>query len=334
MTTEMILGDIWYSILGFILFLAVALDGFDLGIGMLSLLTRNEEHLDLMMGSIGPVWHANLTWLVVLGGLFFGAFPLAYGVIFSALYIPLIVMLFGLIFRGVSFDFREEARHKSVWNLSFGLGSLAAALAQGFALGAFVSGFHLDGTRFAGSVWDWLNPLAALIALGVLSGYVLLGSTYLIMKTEGEVQQNSYRYAQAGAWSLLLLGIGVGLWALLKYPFLSQKWFVWPGFWLTTFPTGLAAVCFALLVVSLLKLQETTPFLLSLLIFLFSFFAMAASIHPYVIPPGIELKAAAAPTLTLAVMLIVVGLILPLMLLYNGYQYRVFWGKAGEGYGD
>ena len=159
----------------------------DLGIGILTLFCRDEGRRAAMLNSIGPVWHANLTWLVVLGGLLFGAFPLAYGLILSALYIPLVLMLWGLIFRGVSLDFRGEARSKRPWNLGFGLGSLLAALAQGFILGALVSGFKVEGRAFAGGVWDWLNPLAALVALGVLCAYLLLGATYLILKTEGEV---------------------------------------------------------------------------------------------------------------------------------------------------
>ena len=132
------------------------------------------------MGSIGPVWHANLTWLVVLGGVFFGAFPVAYGVIFSALYIPVFVMIIALAFRGVSFDFREEAQDQGPWNLAFGLGSLAAALAQGFAVGGFLSGLNLAGDRFVGGVWDWLNPFTLLVSAGLGFGYLLLGATYLI----------------------------------------------------------------------------------------------------------------------------------------------------------
>jgi cytochrome bd ubiquinol oxidase subunit II len=331
----MILPEIWFAVLGFILFLAVVLDGFGLGVGIISLVAGANNRRGVMMGSIGPVWHANLTWLVVLGGLLFGAFPLAYGLILSALYIPIIVMLFGLIFRGVSFDFRQEARRPGPWTLAFGLGSLVAALAQGFVVGGFISGFKIEAGRFVGSVWDWLNPGAALIALALVSGYVLLGATYLILKTTGEVQRDSYRYAQAGAWCLLVLAVGLGLWAVFKHPFLARKWFAWPGFWLTTGPTGLAALSFVGLISSLLKRQENRPFLWSLLIFGFGFWALAASLHPYVVPPAITAQAAAAPVLTLTVMAIVVGVLLPVMLIYNGYQYLVFRGKTtGAGYGE
>ncbi|MGA9755581.1 MAG: cytochrome d ubiquinol oxidase subunit II [Desulfobaccales bacterium] len=330
----MILPDLWFALVGFILFLAVVSDGFDLGIGILSLLTRDEHRRSMLMGSIGPVWHANLTWLVVLGGVFFGAFPVAYALIFSALYIPVIVMLVALAFRGVSFDFREEARDQGPWNLAFGLGSLAAALAQGFAVGAFLGGLNLAGDKFAGGVWDWLNPFAALVALGLVCGYVLLGAAYLIMKTEGDLQHDNYRYAQATVWSLLIVTGAVGLWASVKYSFLARKWFSWPEAMLTTGPTCLGVVAFILVIRSLLKLRETAPFVWSLVGFALMMFAAAASLYPYVIPPILTLKAAAAPTLTLMTMLVFVGILLPVMLLYNAYQYRVFRGKTtGRGYG-
>ncbi len=330
----MILPDLWFALVGFILFLAVVSDGFDLGIGILSLLTRDEHRRSMLMGSIGPVWHANLTWLVILGGLFFGAFPMAYALIFSALYIPVIVMIVALAFRGVSFDFREEARDRGPWNLAFGLGSLAAALAQGFAVGAFLGGLNLAGDKFAGGVWDWLNPFAALVALGLLCGYVLLGAAFLIMKTEGDLQHDNYRYALAAAWSLLIVTGAVGLWASIKYPFLARKWFTWPETVLTTGPTCLGVVAFILLIRSLQKRRETAPFVWSLVGFALMMFATAASVYPYVIPPTLTLMAAAAPTLTLMTMLIFVGILLPVMLLYNAYQYRVFRGKtAGRGYG-
>ncbi len=328
---EMSLPNISFVIVGFVLFLAVGLDGFDLGVGILSLFTQDENRRSVLMGSIGPVWHANLTWLVVLGGLFFGAFPLAYGVVFTALYIPVIVMIIAMAFRGVSFDFRAESQDKRAWNLAFGLGSLAATLAQGFAVGGFLAGLAMQGDNFVGGAWDWLNPFAALVALAVLCGYVLLGATWLILKTEGEVQHDGYRYAQTGAWTLLNLAVALGVWSIYKYPFLARKWFTWPEAGLTFLPLVLAAVAFILLIRSLLKLEETAPFVWSLIIVALATFGVAASIHPYVIPPTVTLETAAAPHLTLVAMLILVAIILPLMLIYNGYQYVVFRGKVTKG---
>jgi len=331
---ELILPDIWFALIGFILFLAVVSDGFDLGVGILSLLTRDERRRSILMGSIGPVWHANLTWLVVLGGVFFGAFPVAYGVIFSALYIPVFVMLIALAFRGVSFDFREEAQDQGPWNLAFGLGSLSAALAQGLAVGGFLGGLNLAGNRFVGGIWDWLNPFAALVALGLLCGYVLLGATYLIVKTEGDLQRDCYRYARAAAGGLLVAAVAAGWWAYVTSPFLARTWFVWPEALLTTVPACLGVVALTLLSRSLRKRRQTAPFVWSLIWFALVMFATASSIYPYAVPPGLTLGAAASPTLTLKIMLIPMGVLLPVILIYNGYQYRVFRGKtAKEGYG-
>jgi cytochrome d ubiquinol oxidase subunit II len=331
---ELILPDLWFALVGFILLVAVVSDGLDLGVGILSLWTRDEDRRAILMGSIGPVWHANLTWLVVFGGLLFGAFPVAYGVIFSALYLPVFVMIIALAFRGVSFDFREEAQDQGPWNLAFGLGSLAAAVAQGFAVGGFLAGLKVQGDRFVGGVWDWLNPFAAAVALAVLCAYVLLGATWLILKTEGDVQRDGYRHARVGAWWLLILAAVLAGWSLYQYPFLARKWFTWPDAGLTFFPLLLAAGAFILLIRSLRKRRETAPFVWSLVLLALAALATAASLHPYVIPPSVTLEAAAAPTLTLVTMLIVVGVLLPIMLIYNGYQYRVFRGKTrGRGYG-
>jgi cytochrome d ubiquinol oxidase subunit II len=334
MAMEMILLNVWFGIIGFVLFLALALDGFDLGVGILSLFTRDENRRSILMASIGPVWHANLTWLVVAGGLFFGAFPLAYGVVFSALYIPAIAMIIAMAFRGVAFDFREEAQDKKPWNLAFSLGSLVATLAQGFVVGGYLAGLAIRGNQFVGGIWDWLNPFAAVVALAVVFGYVLLGATWLIMKTEGDVQRRGYRYAQVGAWTLLILAVSLAVWSGYRYPFLARKWFTAPEFWLTFFPLLLAVPAFILLIWSLIKQQETGPFIWSLVLVALATFATAAGIHPYVIPPSVTIAAAASPTLTLGVMLLLVAVLLPIMLIYNGYQYLVFRGKtSSRGYG-
>ena len=331
---ELSLPDLWFALIGFILFVAVVSDGFDLGVGILSLFTRDERRLAILMGSIGPVWHANLTWLVVLGGVLFGAFPVAYGVIFSALYLPGFVMLIALAFRGVSFDFREEAQDPRPWNLAFGLGSLAAALAQGFAVGAFLGGLTLTGDHFGGGVWDWLNPFAALVALGLVCSYLLLGATYLIIKTEGDLKHDHYRFARTAAGWLLVLAVAAGLWAYVRSPFLARTWLVWPEALLTTLPVGLGVVTYILLLRSLRQRREMAPFVWSLIWVALMMFATAASVYPYAVPPALTLAAAASPTLTLTIMLILIGVLLPVMLIYNGYQYWVFRGKTPEsGYG-
>ena len=329
---DALLPNIWFFLLGLILLIYVVLDGFDLGVGILSLFCGDEEQRSILMGSLGPVWHANQTWLVVLGGLLFGAFPLAYGLILSALYIPTILLLVGFIFRAVSLEFREEAPNQRPWSLAFGWGSLLAALAQGLVLGGLLSGLKLQGDRFAGSVWDWLQPFPSLVALGLVCGYALLGAAYLILKTEGEIQARSYRQARAAAVLVALALALVGSWGLLTLPHLRPGWRGWPL---------LFAAVFLLLILGLLRSlgqrREQAPFLWSTAIFGVAFAGLAASLYPFLIPPAVTIAEAAAEPLTLKIMLVVMGLLLPVMLIYNAYQFRVFRGKTregGYGYGE
>jgi hypothetical protein len=202
---EHFLPQAWFVILGIFLLLYVMLDGFDLGVGILSLAADDEERRGILMASLGNVWDANETWLVLMGGALFGAFPLAYGTILTALYIPICMMVFGLIFRAVAFEFRQHSNRKTFWNYAFGAGSFLAALAQGFALGAVLGGIAVDEAgHFVGTTWDWLDGRSILVALTLIQGYILIGSTYLIMKTEGELQINHYRTAKIAAVTTLI----------------------------------------------------------------------------------------------------------------------------------
>jgi cytochrome d ubiquinol oxidase subunit II len=331
-----LLADIWFWLIGFILILYVVLDGFDLGAGMLFLWTRDERRRGFIIGSLGYTWHANQTWLVVLGGLLFGAFPLVYGVVLSALYIPIGLMLLGLIFRGVSFEFREEAHSKVFWNWAFGGGSLLAALAQGFVLGGVLSGLHMAGDTYAGGVWDWLNPFTLLVSLGLVFGYLQLGATYLIIKTEPEIHDYFRKQASVAAFLSLFIILGAVIWSSQITPFFVHKWISWPGLLATSFPFLLALLTYFLLLNTLRTgKSETAPFIQAILIFVFSFISLAGSLHPYILPPQVTVDAAAAPALTLKVMLVVMVPLLPVMLLYNAYQCKVFSGKASEaGYGE
>src|SRR5487761_1661570 len=263
------LVGVWVGFLGLFLTLYVVLDGFDLGIGVLSLFVREGERRAIMMVSLSSVWDANETWLVVLGGALFGAFPSVYGIVLHALYLPVIVMIFALIFRGVAFEFREHSQHH-FWDLAFGIGSLVAALCQGFALGGLISGPAVSGQRFAGGALDWLSPFSVLVALGVVFGYVLLGSTYLIVKTEGEAQQHARRTAWIAGALMLAAGASVSVWTPLIYPFVRQRWFG-AGF-VTPFmvPPLLALASAGMLARALRKGFEHAPFVWSVAIFLTS----------------------------------------------------------------
>ena len=218
--------QVWFAIIGLFLFLYVMLDGFDLGVGILSLTSSTEESRGILMTSLGNIWDANETWLVVTAGALFGAFPLAYGTLLQALYIPIMVMLFGFIFRAVAFEFREHSDRKIFWNTAFGAGSFLAALGQGFSAGAILAGIKVDVSgHFIGSTWDWLNWQSLFVALTLIQGYVLIGSTYLILKTEGELQIVHYRTAKIAAWTTLAGTIGIAIITPIFFESLRDKLF-------------------------------------------------------------------------------------------------------------
>lgn len=331
---QLFLGNIWFFLIGLMLVLYVVLDGFDLGVGVLSLFAGDEDHRGIMMASLGSVWDANETWLVLYGGALFGAFPLVYGVALHALYIPIMLMLFGLIFRGVAFEFHEYARRKRLWGVAFGVGSVLAAVTQGLALGAVIQGIEVNGGRFVGGVWDWLSPFSLVVGAGVLSGYTLLGATYLIMKTEGEIQERSYRRAQAAAWLMLVAAIIVTISTPFLHPRIEVRWFSFPAlYYISALPISAAAV-FLMLRRSLHRRLESAPFVWSLVIFVLSFAGLAITLYPNLLPPTVSIATAAASPKTLVFMLTGIGMLLPVMLIYNSYQYLVFRGKVGQrGYG-
>jgi cytochrome d ubiquinol oxidase subunit II len=247
--------------------------------------------------------------------------------VLNALYLPIMVMIFALIFRGVAFEFREHSRRR-LWDYTFGLGSLIAALCQGLTLGGLIGGPAVHGARFAGGAFDWLSPFSVLVALGVVFGYVLLGATYLIIKTEGEAQRRARGTAWIAGALMLAAGAGISVWTPLIYPFVAQKWF--GGGIVSDFavPPAFALFCSAMLARSLFKRYEHTPFLWSVGIFLASLIGLAASLYPYLVPVSVSAYAAASDSLTLLFMMLGIGLLIPVMLAYNAYQYVVFRGKV------
>lgn len=333
------LPDIWLFIIGFFLLYYAIADGFDLGVGILSLFSRDDAERGLLMGTIQSIWHDNETWLVLLGGMLFGAFPVFYGMVLSALYIPILIMLFGLMFRGVAFEFRHLAVQKPFWSTAFGIGSLIATLAQGFALGGLIGGIEIREGQFAGSEWAWLNPFSVLVAVGVLCGYTMLGANYLIVKTEGDLQRRSIRYAWTASLATFAIAGSVHIWSTLKHPHVIKKWLEGTASFSMGAFLALAALGFLMLFRSLLKRQEGQPFIWNIVIILASFTALSIGLYPQMIPPvlvtaPLTVHAAAASSLTLEFMLVVTGLLLPVILTYTSYKHRVFWGKVKpEGYG-
>jgi len=322
---------VWVAFLGLFLTLYVLLDGFDLGIGILSLFVRIDERRGIMMASLSGVWDANETWLVVLGGALFGAFPVAYGVVLHGLYLPIITMIFALAFRGVAFEFREHARRHRRWMRAFGIGSLTAAVCQGFALGGLIGGLKVSGGEFVGSAFSWLNPFSVLVAAGVVFGYVLLGATFLIIKTEGENQEHNRRYAWIAGALMLVAAFAISVWTPIRYPFVAERWFG-HGILQPLDIAPLAGLLGALMLARALRNRyEYAPFWWTTLIFLASLGGLAAALYPYMVPPSLTAEAASADSLTLTFMLLGIGMLTPIMIAYNAYQYLVFRGKVPTG---
>ena len=332
-TLTYFLPQVWFGILALFLFLYVMLDGFDLGVGILSLTSSTEERRSILMTSLSNIWDANETWLVLMGGGLFGAFPLAYGTILNALYIPITLMVFGFIFRGVAFEFREQANRKFFWNLAFGAGSFTAALCQGFALGAVFAGIKVDETgHFIGTMWDWLNWKSLLVALTLIQGYVLIGSTYLIWKTSGELQATHYKTAKIAAWTTLAGAILITVTTPLFYEQARERLFQQPQIYIFAAIPLLGILLIWLLLRSLNRQEERAPFVWTILLFLLTFIGLALVIFPYIIPTQITIYQAAADPSALVFMLIFIGGLIPVMLFYNIYQYAVFRGKVTGGH--
>jgi cytochrome d ubiquinol oxidase subunit II len=332
-TLKYFLPQVWFVILALFLLLYVMLDGFDLGVGILSLTSSNEERRGILMTSLSNIWDANETWLVLMAGGLFGAFPLAYSTILNALYIPIFMMVFGFIFRGVAFEFREQAKQKIFWNLAFGAGSFVAALGQGFALGSVLKGIAVDETgHFIGTTFDWLSWQSALAALTLIQGYVLIGSTYLIWKTTEELQDEHYRTAKIAAWTTLLGAILITITTPIFYENTRSRLFEQPFIYIFAAIPLLGVFLIRQLLISLNRRQERAPFIWTILLFVLSFLGLGLIVFPYIIPPKITIYEASADPSSLVIMIIFIGFLIPVMLFYNLYQYIVFRGKVTGGH--
>lgn len=319
---------VWAGIIGAAVLLYVLLDGFDLGVGILFPFAPSDTCRDRMMQSIAPFWDGNETWLVLGGGGLFAAFPLAYAIIMPAMYIPVILMLLCLIFRGAAFEFRFKARKsRKLWDGAFHFGSLGAAFLQGVILGGIVQGVAVSGRDFGGGAFDWLSAFSVMTGLGVVSGYVLLGATWLVMKTGEETQAWARKSAQ---YILLFVALFMGL-VSLWVPFLEnglrERWFGKMFPYLLPIPVATAAI-FGALAYSLLRRRETLPFFLSLAIFMLGYAGIAVSLWPYAIPYEITIHEAAAAPESLSLMLAGVAVLLPVILGYTAWCYYVFRGKS------
>ncbi|WP_309087207.1 cytochrome d ubiquinol oxidase subunit II [Phenylobacterium sp.] len=334
MSIDLDLATAWAFIIAFAVFAYVVMDGFDLGIGILFPAFKPGPHRDSAMNSVAPVWDGNETWLVLGGGGLMAAFPLAYSIILPALYAPLVAMLLALIFRGVAFEFRwRDPAHRPFWDLAFTGGSVLAAFAQGVALGGLLQGVTVEGRAYAGGWWDWLSPFSLLTGASVVSGYALLGAGWLIMKTEGEMQEKAYRLATwLGASTIACIAAVSAATPLLEVAY-WERWFSMPNVLFAAQVPLLVAVGSVLFFLSLRKRRQVAPFLLTLGLFALTFTGLGISMFPYIVPQEVTIWAAAAPAASQSFMLVGAVVLIPIILGYTGYSYWVFRGKVGhEGY--
>ena len=329
------LPHIWAGLIAFAVLTYVVLDGFDLGIGILFPFEKQEADRDLMINTVAPVWDGNETWLVLGGGGLYAVFPLAYATVLPALYMPLLVMLLALVFRGVAFEYRwRTIRWKPLWDKAFFSGSLLATFTQGIALGALVQGIEIENRAYSGGWWDWLTPFSILCGIALVFGYALLGSTWLIMKLEGEVQQRMRKLASP--LGLITLGC-IGAVSLIT-PFLDpvyfERWFAWPSILYSSIVPILVLGVSGAFYLGQKGNSDHIPFFASLGLFILCFIGLGIGFYPHIVPPSLTIVEAAAPDSSLYFTLVGAIILLPLILGYTAYAYYVFRGKvrAEDGY--
>jgi cytochrome d ubiquinol oxidase subunit II len=317
----------WVAVLAVSILLYVLLDGFDLGVGILFGLTRSEERRHAMLSAVAPIWDGNETWLIVAAVVLWGAFPVVYATLFSAFYLPLLLMLAGLILRGVAFEYRYKTeRMRWIWDAGFVGGSLVATFIQGMTVGALVEELPISNGQYVGGEFGWFSPFAVLCGIGLCLGYALLGACWLVRKCEGDVREEAYRLIPYLSIALLAFLVVVFAYALAEKLQVTQRWLERP--YLFVFP-AIGVIAALLAAESVRSRRDEVPFYMVALIFVAAFGTLAISFWPYMIPFSITIEEAAAPHSSLAFMFWGAGIIVfPLMLLYTVISYSVFRGKV------
>lgn len=336
---------IWAAILAIAVLMYVMLDGFDLGVGILFPFAASPQERDVMMDSVAPVWDGNETWLVLGGGGLFAAFPLAYGAVMPALYLPIFLMLLALVLRGVSFEFRLRARRsgKRIWTLGFAGGSLMATIAQGLVLGGFIQGITLKDGRFAGGPFDWLTPYTLLTAAGLVAGYALLGATWLMWRTADDLHGRARTWARVSALATGVLLALVSVATLFLHPRIGARWGLELGAdshidlerlaLLSPIPL-LGAGGLSIVMLGLRRGSHGWPFIGALIVFLSGYLGLAVGFFPYIAPYDMTFRQAANADNALALLLGGAAILLPAIIGYSAWVYWVFRGKvtADAGY--
>ncbi|MFC0142132.1 cytochrome d ubiquinol oxidase subunit II [Erwinia mallotivora] len=330
------LSIIWFTIIVFSTLMYIVMDGFDLGIGILFPFNKDATERDMMVNTVAPVWDGNETWLVLGGAALYGAFPLAYAVITDALAVPLTIMLIGLIFRGVAFEFRFKAteQHRPFWDKSFIVGSWMATFSQGVVLGAFINGFEVTNRTWSGPALGWLTPFSLFCGFGLVVAYALLGSSWLIMKTEHALHRKMTALTKPLLLTLLAIIAVVSVWTPLTHTDIMHRWFTLPNlFWFLPVPILVLLSAWGLLR-ALRRHAHYSPFLLTLALVFLGFTGLGISVWPNIIPPNITIWQAASPPQSQGFMLVGGLLIIPVILVYTFWSYYVFRGKIkpDEGY--
>ena len=323
---------IWGGLIATAVLLYVLLDGFDLGVGILFPFAPSDEGRNRMMNSIAPFWDGNETWLVLGGGGLFAAFPLAYSIVMPALYVPVILMLLALIFRGVAFEFRFKAdTSRKLWDTAFHFGSLGAAFFQGVILGGIVQGITIDGRSFAGGAFDWLSGFTIMTGIAVVFGYALLGATWTFMKADGELQQWAQRASKYIFFYVVAFMGLVSLWVPFLDTEIGARWFDGANeYYLAPIPALTGVLFFFLWRTLGTREKDYRPFLLTLAIFLMGYIGLAVSLWPHIVPYNVTIWQAAAAPESLSILLVGVSIMLPIILAYTGWCYWIFRGKTDD----
>lgn len=326
---------VWAIIIAFGLMMYVIMDGFDLGIGILFPFVHSRDDRDTMINSVAPVWDGNETWLVLGGASLMAAFPVAYSVILTALYLPLMLMLAGLIWRGVAFEFRFKATesHKPFWDKAFIWGSYIATFSQGLALGAYIDGFNVQNGTFEGGLLDWLSPFSLFTGVALVLAYALLGATWLVMKTEGPLQQRMRTLGHGATVAVFVALVVVSVWTPLSHSAIASRWFALPNlFYFAPVPV-LVAISTWRLLKALENDTHVEPFLLSLVLLFLGYTGLLISLWPQIVPRSMSFWEAAAPDASMGFTLVGALLIIPCILGYTAWSYYVFRGKVRPGAG-
>jgi cytochrome d ubiquinol oxidase subunit II len=318
----------WAAIISFVILMYVLLDGFDLGIGILFPFIKDPHQRDIMFSTITPVWDGNETWLVMGAAALYAAFPVAYSTLLPLLYMPLLIMLAALIFRGISFEFRfKTKRMRYIWDISFSAGSIIAAFTQGLLLGTFVRGYgHVF--PIVASDYNWFTPFSIMTGIAVVAGYALLGATWLIIKTTGELQTKMYGYAKFLLAAVAFFLVVVSIWTPYMERIIYARWFSIPNiFYLAPLPI-LTGIIILYNFYALHRRYEFLPFWLSIGLFLLAYIGFCISDMPYIIPHALTIWDAASAPSSLIFTLVGVAILLPILIVYTIYSYYVFRGKV------